>query len=364
MIPLYSSYISKKAKKNVNQCLISNWISSKGSFVKKFEDSFSKFTKIKHSISVSNGTCAIHLALLSLGIKKNDEVIVPSFTYIASVNPIKYIGAKPIFIDSNLNDLQMNIADIEKKITTKTKAILCPHLYGNMTNIEHLIKLKKKYQIFLIEDCAESFGSYFKKKHSGKFGDIATFSFYGNKTITTGEGGMVCTDNRNLAKIIYKLKTQGLAKEQRPYYHDILGYNYRMTNICAALGYSQLFDAKKIIKRKREIYFEYKKNFSKNKKLRILEESENIKSSYWLIVILLNNLKIKNKLIKYLEEVKIETRPTFYPVHKMPMYNNGKSYKNAEKLGSCGICLPSYPKITNKQIEYISKKINLFLNEK
>ena len=364
MIPLYNPYISEKTKKNVNHCLTSNWISSKGEFVKKFEDSFSKFTQIKYSLSVTNGTCAIHLALLSLGIKKNDEVIVPSFTYVASVNPIKYIGAKPIFIDSDLNDFQIDINNIEKKITTKTAAIICPHLYGNMTNVEHLIRLKKKYNIFIIEDCAESFGSYFKKKHSGKFGDIATFSFYGNKTISTGEGGMVCTDNVNLAKIVYKLKTQGLANKQKFYYHDILGYNYRMTNVCAAIGYSQLFDAKKIIKRKRDIFFEYKKFLTQNKKLKILQESKNVKSSYWLIVIIVNNIVIRNKLIKYLKKNEIETRPTFYPVHKMPMYNNKKTYGNAETLGSCGICLPSYPQIKDRQIKYISRKINIFLNEK
>ena len=251
MISLYNPYISKNTLKNVSNCVKQNWISSKGSYVEKFEKSFSKFTKIKYSISVSNGTCAMHIALLSLGIKKNDAVIVPSFTYVATSNPIKYVGAKPVFVDSNQETLQIDVKKIEKKINSKTRAIICPHLYGNMTDMDHLIKLKKKYKLFLIEDCAESFGSYYKKKHSGNFGEVSTFSFYGNKTITTGEGGMVCTNNKKIANLAFKLKTQGVMRNVHPYYHDVIGYNYRMTNICAAIGVSQLEDAKFIKKKKK-----------------------------------------------------------------------------------------------------------------
>ncbi len=363
MISLYNPYISKNTLKNVTNCIKSSWISSKGSYVKKFEKLFSNFTKIKYSISVANGTCAMHVALLSIGIKKGDEVIVPSFTYVATANPIRYIGAKPIFIDSNYETLQLDVKKIEKKINSKTRAIICPHLYGNIADMEYLVKLRKKYNLLLVEDCAESFGSYYKSKHSGNFGDISTFSFYGNKTITTGEGGMVCTNNKKIAKLAFKLKTQGVARDIHPYYHDILGYNYRMTNICAAIGVSQLEDAKYIINKKRKIFIKYKNTILKNKLIRLFEETTNVKSSYWLIVIILKNKNLKKKLEKYLLNNNIETRPTFYPIHKLPIYNTKDKLAIAEKLAECGICLPSFPGIKTKEINFVSKKINQFFDE-
>ena len=305
----------------------------------------------------------MHIALLSLGIKKNDEVIVPSFTYVASSNPIKYVDAKPVFVDSDPETLQIDVKQIEKKINSKTKAIICPHLYGNMTDMDYLVKLKKKYKLFLIEDCAESFGSYYKKKHSGNFGEVSTFSFYGNKTITTGEGGMVCTNNKKIANLAFKLKTQGVVRNVHPYYHDVVGYNYRMTNICAAIGVSQLEDAKLIIKKKKQIFKEYEKNIKFNKKIKILRESNDVSSSYWLIVIILENKLIKQRLEKYLYKNRIESRPTFYPLHKLPIYYSRQKIKVAEMLGTCGICLPSYPGITKNEIQHISKKINQFFYE-
>jgi len=361
MIPLYKPLISKNEIKNVNACLKSSWISSKGIYIKKFEKKFSSFTKIKHSISVSNGTCAIHLALVALGVKKNDEVIVPSFTYIATVNPILYTGAKPIFIDSNVENFQLNLKEIKKKITKKTKAIICPHLYGNMPNMSELYKIIKEKKIFLIEDCAEAIGSYFRSKHAGNFGDIATFSFYGNKTISTGEGGMVCTNNNSLAKKVYKLKTQGLASEEKPYYHDILGFNYRMTNICAAIGYSQMLNIDKILNKKKNIFKKYEYGFKNNKNIFILKNSQYVKSSYWLVVILIKKKIKREKLVNFLKKNKIDTRTTFFQVHKMPMYSKKLKLKYGEKLSTNGLCLPSFPQLKDKEIKYIIDKINYFL---
>ncbi len=363
MIPLYKTVINKKTIQNVNSCLKSTWISSKGHFVKKFEKSFSNFTKIKHSVSVCNGTVAIHLALLALGIKKNDEVIVPSFTYIASVNPIKYVNANPIFIDSDYKTFQINLKDLEKKITNKTKAIICPHLYGNIADMDTIKKICLKKKIFIIEDCAEALGSYYKKFHAGNFGHIATFSFYGNKTISTGEGGMVCTNNQKLSKIVLKLKSQGISNPKKYYYHDIIGYNYRMTNICAAIGLSQISEIKSIIKKKRKIYLKYKKGFKKNNNILLLGESKNVLSSFWLNVILLKNMKLRNKLMNYLKKEKIETRPTFCEIHKMPMYRIKKNFFNSKKLSETGLCLPSYPNIKLSYQKKIIYRINRFFNE-
>lgn len=364
MIPLYKPTIYKDTIKNVNDCLKTSWISSKGKFINKFEMAFSKFTKIKHSVSVCNGTVAIHLALLALGIKKGDQVIVPSFTYIASVNPIKYINAKPVFVESNLDDFQIDLEDMEKKINKKTKAIICPHLYGNMTDMNKLKNICNKYKIFLIEDCAEAIGSYYKNKHAGNFGSIATFSFYGNKTISTGEGGMVCTNNKTLAKKIFKLKTQGLKNSNKYYFHDIVGYNYRMTNICAAIGFSQIHRLKNILNKKKKLFLDYKSGFKNNKYLSFLNESRNVRSSFWLIVMLVKNSIVREKLIKFLRLNNIETRPTFFPIHEMPMYKIKKKMKKAHILGNNGICLPSYHDLSKKDQTYIIKKIKLFFNEK
>ena len=275
---LYEPITGRDEKKFVNDCLNSNWISSKGKYIKKFEKRFSNFIKIKYSITVSNGTAALHLALLALNIKKKDEVIVPTFTYISPVNAIKYIGAKVKFIDSKLKTWQIDETKLEKMITKKTRAVIVPHLYGQVSEIKKISKICRKKKIFLIEDCAEAFGCYYGKKHLGIFGDISTFSFFGSKTITTGEGGMVVTNNKKLADKIFKLKMVGVVKN-RYYWHDIIGYNYRMTNICAAIGLGQLKKAKNILIKKRKVFKNYY-SFLKNANPQISKEIENTKSNY------------------------------------------------------------------------------------
>ena len=247
--PVYQPSLGNKEKENVLECLNSTWISSKGKFITQFEDSFSKYIGVNHSAAVCNGTVAIHIALLALGIGAGDEVIVPSFTYIASVNAIKYTGAKPVFVDSDLITWQIDPSQIEKKITQKTKAIMVVHLYGQPCEMDTIKEIANKHNLFIVEDCAEAFGSLYKGKHVGITGDIATFSFFGNKTITTGEGGMVVTNDSSLIEKVIHLKGQGLAKN-REYYHDIIGYNYRMTNICAAIGSAQLERADELIEKK------------------------------------------------------------------------------------------------------------------
>ncbi|EFG9803382.1 GDP-perosamine synthase RfbE/PerA, partial [Escherichia coli] len=240
--PVYQPSLTGKEKEYVNECLDSTWISSKGNYIQKFENKFAEQNHVQYATTVSNGTVALHLALLALGISEGDEVIVPTLTYIASVNAIKYTGATPIFVDSDNETWQMSVSDIEQKITNKTKAIMCVHLYGHPCDMEQIVELAKSRNLFVIEDCAEAFGSKYKGKYVGTFGDISTFSFFGNKTITTGEGGMVVTNDKTLYDRCLHFKGQGLAVH-RQYWHDVIGYNYRMTNICAAIGLAQLEQA-------------------------------------------------------------------------------------------------------------------------
>lgn len=356
--PVYQPNLSGNETKYVQECLESTWISSKGKFIKQFENDFSKFTGIINSVSVSNGTVALHIALLALGIGKDDEVIVPSFTYIASVNAIHYTGAKPVFVDSDPHTWQIDTKKIEERISSGTKAIMAVHIYGHPCNMDEIIRIARKHNLLIIEDCAEAIGTYYKQKHAGTFGDIATFSFFGNKTITTGEGGMVCSNNDNLTELSSRLKGQGLAKNQE-YFHDIIGYNYRMTNICAAIGCAQLERIKNIIMDKDRVAQSYIDNL-KGLPIKYHQAIGEIKHSYWMFTILAASDIERTALRNFLKEHGIETRPTFHPVHTMPMYNTGEKFKVAEDLGSRGINLPSYPDLSDSDIKFIIDKIKAF----
>lgn len=358
-IPVYKPFLGGNEKKYVNDCLDSTWISSKGKYVDLFEKEFSKYINVNHSITVSNGTVALHLALEALGIKFEDEVIVPTFTYIASVNAIIYTGAKPVFVDSLENNWQIDPVDIRKKITKKTKAIMVVHLYGHPCNMDEIMKIAKEYELYVIEDCAEAFGSKYKGKFVGTFGDISTFSFFGNKTITTGEGGMVVTNDETLYERALHLKGQGLAK-WREYWHDVVGYNYRMTNICAAIGLAQLEQADKFINKKREIANWYKKELV-GLPLKIQPEQKGTFNTYWMVTIVLEDYRKREALREYLKENEIETRPTFYPIHTMPMFS--KTFERhiiAEKIARSGMNLPSYPELCYEEVKFICDKISEF----
>jgi len=360
--PVYQPSLKGNEKKYVDDCLDSTWISSKGKYIKLFEDSFSEFVNINHSVAVSNGTVALHLALLALGIGEKDEVIVPTFTYVASVNAIKYVNAKPVFVDSDPQTWQIDPTKIREKITKKTKAIMAVHIYGHPCDMKQIKKIAKENNLYIIEDCAEAIGSSYDNKHAGSFGDIATFSFFGNKAITTGEGGMVCTNKKSLNDLVIRLKGQGLATGKE-YFHDIIGYNYRMTNICAAIGFAQLERISDILKEKDRVISAYKKDL-KNVPVSIHQEVGNVKHSYWMFTILASSKKEKSELRAYLAENGIETRPAFHPVHTMPMYIDGNSYPVAEDLAKRGINLPSYPDLSNEDIRFITSKIAAYYNDK
>lgn len=359
--PVYQPSLSGNEKKYVMDCLDSTWISSKGKYLAEFETKFAERIDVKHATAVSNGTVALHLALLTLGIKEGDEVIVPSLTYIASVNAIAYTGAIPVFVDSLKSTWQMNPEDVRKKITPRTKAIMAVHLYGHSCDMDALSAICKEHQIFLVEDAAEAFGTYYKGKHAGTFGDISTFSFFGNKTITTGEGGMVVTNDETLFNRAVHFRGQGLA-QHREYWHDVIGYNYRMTNICAAIGVAQLEQADSFIEQKRVISNEYIAQL-KDLPLDYHHQAEGTIHSYWMFSILVNNIKDREPLREHLKQNAVETRPLFYPVHTMPMYSkNYQKHEVAENIGWRGINLPSYPALTKEDITYICDSIKAYFN--
>lgn len=359
-IPIYQPVLNGNEKKYVNECLDSTWISSKGRFVSEFELKFAEYTNMKYASTVSNGTVALHLALVALGIGPGDEVIVPSLTYIASVNAIVYTGATPVFVDSLESTWQMDPEDVKRKISSNTRAVMAVHLYGHPCEMDVLVAIAREHDLFLIEDCAEAFGSLYKGRHVGQFGDIATYSFFGNKTITTGEGGMVVTNDETLHDRAVHFKGQGLAKH-RQYWHDSIGYNYRMTNICAAIGLAQLEQADSFLKRKRQIAQWYKESLA-DSQLVIHSEIGDVKHSYWMVSALVNEPAERDPLREYLATAGIETRPLFYPIHTMPMYSQRfQRHPVAENLGWRGINLPSWPDLSHDQVKFICNTIRAFV---
>lgn len=354
--PVYQPSLSGNEKKYVNECLDSTWISSKGRFIPEFERSFESWIGVRHAAAVSNGTVAIHLALVSLGIGLGDDVIVPTLTYVASVNSITYTGATPVFCDSLESTWQMDPEDVRRKISPRTRAIMAVHLYGQPCDMDELLKIAREYNLFLIEDCAEAFGTYYKGKHVGSFGEISTFSFFGNKTITTGEGGMVVTNDETLHDRVVHFKGQGLAKH-REYWHDVIGYNYRMTNICAAIGLAQLEQAKTFIVKKLQIAAWYQREL-KGTPVTFHSAVGDVQHSYWMCSILVPSSTDRDSLRKRLSDNGIETRPLFYPVHSMPMYaQHFQRYPVAESIGWRGINLPSYPALNESDVIEISSII-------
>lgn len=350
--PVYQPSLNGNEKKYVIECLDSSWISGKGKFIDEFETAFAKYIDTKHATTVCNGTVALHLALEALGIGEGDEVIVPTLTYIASVNAITYTGAKAVFVDSLEDTWQMDFKDVEKKITTSTKAIMCVHLYGHPCDMKNLVKVAKNNSLFLIEDCAEAIGSIYEGKHVGTFGDVATFSFYGNKTITTGEGGMVVTNDETMHERLVHLKGQGLAK-YREYWHDAIGYNYRMTNICAAIGLAQLEQIDETLVKKRQIADWYRECL-KGTQFELHMASENVVHSYWMCTVLIPEGMDRHALKLFLMEHRIETRPMFFPIHTMPIYSKKyEKHQVAEGLARRGINLPSYPSLSKEDINEI-----------
>lgn len=362
MIPVYQPYLTGREKEYVNQCLDSTWISSRGEFISRFEKNFAEYVQAPYATSVCNGTVALHLALEALGLMPGDEVIVPTLTYVASVNTIVQAGAVPVFVDSLASTWQLDIDDVRRKITPKTRAVMAVHLYGLPCDMAPLVNLCKENKLFLVEDCAEAFGTYYQGKHVGTFGDVATFSFFGNKTITTGEGGMVVTTRKDLLDNAYHLKTQGVSPD-REYWHDVVAYNYRMTNICAAIGVAQLEHADSIIEKKRQIADWYKAGLQ-GLPLSTHDEIENTRHSCWMCSVMLDSERDREPLRAHLKAAGVETRPLFHPAHTLPPYDTKASFPVAESLSARGINLPSYPALSRSNVNHVCEMISEYFDKR
>lgn len=361
--PVYQPSLKGNERKYINDCIDTNWLTWQGQYVNKFENNFANYLGVSYASAICNATAALHLALIALGIGKDDEVIVPTLTYIASVNAIVYCGAKPVFVDSHPQTWQIDPADVKKKITERTKAIIAVHIYGHPCEMDELKEIASSNNLAIIEDAAESFGSKYKGKFTGTIGDIGIFSFFGNKTITTGEGGMVVTNNKTLIDRTILYKGQGLAR-YREYWHEVVGYNYRMTNIAAAIGLAQLERADEIIEKKINIAHCYNKQLE-GLPLIFHNPVGDVKHTYWMYTVLALNSATRHELREFLKQKQIETRPAFHPVHTMPMYNeNFQQFKVAEDIGWRGINLPSYPDLTEEDIIEICSAIKSFYSNR
>jgi perosamine synthetase len=361
-IPIYQPDLCGNEREYVLDCLDSTWISSKGKYLPLFEQAFAKYVGASHATAVCNGTVALHLTLIALGLGTGDEVIVPTLTYVASANAISYAGATPVFVDSLGDTWQMDPEDVARKITARTRAIMVVHLYGHACDMDAILAIAKRHDLFIIEDCAEALGSRYRGKHVGTFGNIATFSFYGNKTITTGEGGMVVTTDASLFDRVVHFKGQGLAAG-RQYWHDVIGYNYRMTNICAAIGLAQLQRADEFLARKRQLANRYIDRLN-GLPVEVHREAPDVVHSYWMIAILARSLHERESLQNELAGSGIETRPAFYPIHTMPMYATHRQHHAvAEDIGGRGVVLPSWPGIPTAAVDEICAVIARFYSK-
>jgi len=366
MIPVNSFSLDGKESEYLNDCLNTGWISSAGKYIDLFEESFSNYIGVKYGTAVSNGSAALDVAIASLELKENDEIILPSFTIISPVFSVIRNGQKPVLVDVDPLTWNMNVSQIEEKITPKTKAIIVVHIYGLPVDMDPVINLCKKYDLYLIEDSAEAHGVKYKNQLCGSFGHLACFSFYPNKHITSGEGGMILTNDFQLKERCDKLRNLSFEPTLQRFIHLKMGWNYRMTNMQAAVGLAQLEKINLHLQRKLEVGIYYYQHLSSSDLWTVqpsrTDYSENL---FWVFGMNFHDELIKNKFESYLKKNGIDNRPFFYGMHMQPVFLNnnlfkGESYPVTEQLSKCGLYIPSGISITRTQQDYIIDKILRF----
>jgi perosamine synthetase len=363
-IPVNTPLFSGNELKYVTECIETGWISSEGPFVKSFEKKFSEYVHRSFGIAVSNGSAALDIAIRALNISNGDEVIIPTFTIISPAQSIVTNGAIPVLVDSDPVSWNMDVRQIEKKITSRTKAILVVHIYGLPVDMDPILALCAKYNLFLIEDAAEMHGQTYKGLPCGSFGDISTFSFYPNKHITTGEGGMIVCNNEALAERCRKLRNLAFEPIGRRFIHYELGWNYRMTNLQAAIGLAQLENIEIHINRKREIGLLYQEGLKNLVRFQLpLNKTDYAENIYWVFGLISESIELTNQAVNKLNRFNIGTRPFFWCMHEQPVFQkmglfNNEKYPVAEKMARNGFYIPSGLGIRNCDIERVIKVLN------
>lgn len=369
-MPIMEPTLGGNELKYISDCIATNWISSQGSYVNSFEKKFADYHGCAYSLSTSNGTAALHLALTALGVGPGDEVIVPDLTFGASANTVIHAGATPVFVDINPDSWTIEPERIQDALTAKTKAIMPVHLYGHPCDMDPIMDIAAKHGLYVVEDCAEALGAKYKNKFVGTIGDAGCFSFFSNKVITTGEGGMVITSNERLFERLKIWRDHGMTKEKR-YWHEVPGFNYRMTNLQAAVGLAQLEQIDKFLGKRRHLAQTYNSFLKGTPGITTPPEMEWAHNIYWLYSILIDEQQLgisRDALRNGLSREGIETRAFFYPLHDQPPYGHPKgSYPVATDISEKGISLPSSIGLTEEKIQvicYMIKKMILDLNFK
>jgi len=377
MIPLSVPHLAGNEWEYIKDCLDTNWVSSVGSYVDKFENDIASFTGAKYAISTVNGTSALHISLILSGVQNEDLVIVPNITFIASCNAVKYCGADPLLIDVDADTWQVDLDLLSEYLAEKTiqkngecydvatgkriKAIMPVHVLGNMCDIERLIEITKLHNIIVVEDATEALGSYYKGKHAGTFGAFGCFSFNGNKIITTGGGGMIVTNDEKLAKKAKHLTTQAKS-DPFEYVHDAVGYNYRLVNVLAALGVAQLEQLDTILTHKKSIAENYVRSLSSIPGIKFQGVSSDVSPNNWLFTV---SVADQNNLIKHLLNSKIQVRPFWVPMNQLPMFKELQYVSKNDISASVyenSISLPCSGGLSSEDQTFVISKILEFYN--
>ena len=370
-IPVSRPFVGNREKEYVNSALDSNAISGVyGEYIERFESEFAAFCDTKYAVSCSNGTAALHLALVAAGVKEGDEVLVSTLTNMASFFAVLYLKAKPIPVDIDLRTLTMDTDDLAKKISKKSRAIMVVHLFGHPTDMDPVSELARLHNLLIIEDCAEAHGATYKGRKVGSLGNAGCFSFFANKILTTGEGGMLTTDDPDIYKKARNLKALAFGTVNK-FMHQDIGFNYRMTNIQAAIGCGQMEHADELVKNRRQIAEFYSKRLERYSEQLILPvEMEYARSSYWMYHIVLRDLLVskRSQIMNSLKDAGIETREGFIPYNLQEIFinqglTNREDCPNANKIAYASFYLPTGPAINESELDYVATQLGLILDK-
>lgn len=359
-VPQFSPWIGDEEYKAIKSCFDNNWI-TEGPKTKEFQEKLLQLTGARFGVFAPNGTLALYLGLRAMGIGPGDEVLVPDFTFIASATSIEMAGARPVFVDVNRDNFQIDLSGADKLVTPKTKAIMPVHIYGTVADMDSVMDFAKRHNLSVIEDAAEAIGVHRNGKHAGTFGTVGTFSFFADKTITTGEGGFVVTNDENIYERLLYLRNQG-RKERGSFIHPQIGYNFRMTDLQNAVGLVQLAKLEEIKKRKSYILEFYRKLLVQTPQISFFKPDEGAEWIPFRVGIISNRAQ---ELMAFLKQNDIEPRTFFYPLHRQPALarfnqNNDADFPNTVFGYENGICLPTFPSLTDEQITYVCDTIKKF----